>query len=189
MYIGKLKLKDRDYIKLQFLGARNAWLGCISDVCDLRTCPSRGSNYRYFNGPCHGEEFQIIGEGTRRKPIKSGQQIQLRYLHGTNEWIGCPHNNRCDKRDCPGTISQARAFRCLGEIFRIYARGRANGETIYNGDLVMLYYVQGGKYVSIQGQEEKDNTSLDFCPGKAPPAYLSYGICSKNTFRVYRKSY
>ena len=103
--------------------------------------------------------------------------------------MSCQYDNRCVKRDCPGTISQARAFKCEGEIFRIYARGRANGEIIYNGDLVMLYYVKGGKYVSIQGEEEKENTSLNFCPGETPPAYLSYGICSSNVFRVYRKSY
>jgi len=66
-YVGKLQLRDLDYIKLQFLGARNAWLGCPSSVCDLRTCPSRGSNYLRFNGPCFGEEFQIIGEGTKLK--------------------------------------------------------------------------------------------------------------------------
>ena len=182
-----MKLKDQDYIRLQFLGAKNAWLGCPGPVCDLRTCPSRGNDYRYFDGRCSGEEFQIIGEGIRKRPIKSGQRIQLRYSHGINEWMGCPHDNHCDKRDCPGTISQARIFRCTGEIFRIYARGRANGETIYNGDLVMLYFIRGGRYVSIQGQDEEDDTSLNFCPGEAPPAYFSYGICSKNTFRVYQK--
>ena len=51
----------------------------------------------------------------------------------------------------------------------------------------MLYYVRDGRYVSIQGQYEGDDTSLNFCPGVTPPAYLSYGICSKNTFRIYRK--
>jgi len=151
-------------------------------------CPSNGNRYRYFNGICGGEEFQIIGEGTTHNPIKSGQRIRLRYLHKHNAWMGCSSNNRCDKSTCPGTTVQGSNFdTCGGEIFRIYARGRKNEEVIYNGDVVMLYYVHEGKYVSIQGYKEGDDTSLNFCPGIAPPAYLSYGICSKNAFRVYQK--
>jgi len=185
-----LQLRDHDYLKLQFLGAKSAWLGCPADICDLRTCPSSNGNYRYFDGRCWGEDFQIIGEGTTHNPIKSGQRIRLRYLREHNAWMGCSLNNRCDKRPCPGTTAQGGDFtndRCWGEIFRIYARGRKNGEVIYNGDVVMLYYARDGKYVSIQGQNEDDDTSLNFYPGVAPPAYLSYGICSKNAFRVYRK--
>ena len=184
LYIGKLQLKDYDHLRLQFLGAKNAWLGCPYSVCDLRTCPSR----HYYFTECSGEEFQIINEGTQLSPIKCSQQIRLRQVH-SNKWMGCPFNNRCDRRKCPGTTSQAKNFNdgCTGENFKIYARGRAEGETIYNGDLVMLYYVRGGRYVSIQGQDEGDDTSLNYCPGGTPPAYLSYGICSKNVFRIYRK--
>ena len=40
-----VQLRDQDYLKLQFLGARDAWLGCPDDVCDLRMCPSRNNNY------------------------------------------------------------------------------------------------------------------------------------------------
>ena len=72
-------------------------------------------------------------------------------------------------------------------FWRIYARGKTDGQIIYNGDVVMLYYVHGGKYVSIHGQDNGDDTSLDFCPGVDPPAFLSYAICSKNVFRIYRK--
>ena len=51
----------------------------------------------------------------------------------------------------------------------------------------MLYYALDGKYVAIEGQNTGHNTSLNFCPGVTPPAYLSYGICSKNAFCIYRK--
>ena len=51
----------------------------------------------------------------------------------------------------------------------------------------MLYYDHTGRYVCIQGDYEGDDTSLDFCPGIAPPTYLSYAICSRNAFRIYRK--
>ena len=191
--LDQLPLRDHDYLKLQFLGARDAWLGCPdgNKICDLRTCPSRNQNYRYFDNRCWGEDFQIIGEGTSLKPIKSGQRIRLRYLREHNSWFGCPSDKMyCDKRTCPGTTSEGSNFannRCWGEIFIIYARGKASGQTIYNGDVVMLYYQRNGRYVSIQGKNKGDDTSLDFCPGMVPPAYLSYGICSKNAFRIYRK--
>jgi len=169
------------------LGANSAWLGCPGDVCDLRRCPSNNGKYRNFGTGCTGEEFQIIGEGTTHNPIKSGQRIRLRYVGAHNTWVGCPHHNRCDKRPCPGTSAQGRDFnRCGGEILRIYARGKKNGEVIYNGDVVMLQY-RDIYYISIQGRNDGDDTSMNLCPGKAPPAYLSYGICSKNAFRVYRK--
>ena len=169
------------------MGAGNFWLGCPASVCDLRNCPSRNNNYANF-GLCSGEQFQIIGEGTQGNPIKSGQRIRLRYVHAHNTWMSCSINNHCDKRTCPGTTIQASNFgRCWGEIFRIYARGRTNGQTIYNGDVVILYYIHSGKYITIQGQNYGNDTSLNFCPGVTPPAYLSYGICSKNAFRIYRK--
>jgi len=186
-------LKDHHYLKLQFLGAKYAWLGCpdSNKVCDLRRCPSVNENYR-SPGRCWGEEFQIIGEGKNFDSIKSGQRIRLRYLREHNTWMGCPGHNHCDKRTCPGTTAAAKDFtndRCWGEIFVIYARGKANGAAIYNGDVVMLYYPRQGLYVSIQGENSNDDTSINFCPGAPPPAYLSYAMCSKNSFRVYVYEY
>jgi len=183
-------LKDHQYLRLQFLGARNAWLGCHGSykVCGLHRCPSKNENYR-FPGRCWGEEFQIIGEGKNFDSIKSGQRIRLRYLREHNTWMGCARLNRCEQATCPGTTAAAKDFtndRCWGEIFVIYARGKANGAVIYNGDVVMLYYPRKGLYVSIQGENDDDDTSINFCPGAAPPAYFSYAMCSKNSFRVYQ---
>lgn len=177
----------------QFLGAKDAWLslsgGESYKECVLATCPSINNNYRHFNGHCWGEEFQIIGEGAIHSPIKSGQRIRLRYLHVHNTWMGCPTSkNNCKQISCPGTTSQASNFsRCNQEILRIYSRGKRNGEIVHNDDTVMIYNDYTGKYISIQGQKNGDLSSLNFCPGVAPPAYLSYGICSKNVFRIYRK--
>ena len=172
------------------MGARNAWLGCPDSVCDLRICPSYGNSNNYANfGVCGEEQFQIIGKGTQGSSIKSGQLIRLRYLAEHNSWVGCSAiDDHCYKSECPGTSVQGSDFtRCSGEMFRMYARGKTNGQTIYNGDLVMLYQILFGRYVSIQGEYEGSDTSLNFCPGVTPPAYLSYGICSKNVFRIYRK--
>ena len=124
IFLGTVQLRDHDYLKLQFLGA-NGWLGCPASVCDLRTCPN-GDNYLDFTGQCWGEEFQIIAEGTKNSPIKSGQRIRLRYLREVNTWMGCPTNSYCDKRTCSGTTTKGTNFNdgCWGETFRIYARGK-----------------------------------------------------------------
>jgi len=123
------------------LGARDAWLGFPDTICDLRSCPSIGDNYRYFDGTCSGEEFQKIGEGYMSNP---GQRIQLRYIHEFNTWLGCDIYESvtgCYKNKSSGTTAQGQDFnnnRCWGEIFIIYARGRANGAVIYNGDVIIL---------------------------------------------------
>ena len=183
--IGYAILRDHDYLRLQFLGSNGAWLGCWDEVCDLRRCPSRNNYYQNFR-ECGGEVFQIIGKGSQYGYIRSGQHIRLRYVYGGNIWVGCPSNNRCDKRDCPGSTVQARDFtRCGGEILTIHARGKKNGQLINNGDVVMIEYQ--GKFISLRGHNEGDDTSLDDCPIGSPPAYLSYGICSNDAFRIYRK--
>jgi len=150
-------------------------------------CPSHYTNYYKDFSECGGEVFQIIAEGSIHDFVKSGQRIRLRYIGKHNTWIGCPMKTRCEHISCPGTLLQARDFgRCGGEIFQIYARGKKNGQVIYSGDVIMMLNYHG-RYLAIQGQNEGDDTSIDFCPGIAPPAYFSYGICSKNVFRVYRK--
>ena len=118
--LGGLQLRDHDYLRFQFLGAKDAWLGCphSNKICDLRECPSNNNKYRYFDGRCHGEEFQIIGEGTSHSSIRSGQRIRIRYIRGYNTWIGCSPNKYCGLATCPGSTSQASSFansRCWGK--------------------------------------------------------------------------
>ena len=178
-------LRDHDYLRLQFLGVRDAWLSCQDSTCGWTKCPSGDSAYLWYdNIHCCFSFFQIIGEGTSNAKIKSGQRIRLRWAHEPNTWMGCTSNTKCKKRSCPGTTSEGGNFtKCHSEIFRIYSRS----STIKNGDLVMLYYPNNDKYVSIEGENYEADTSLNFCPGMTPPAYLSYAICSKNVFRIHRK--
>lgn len=114
-------------------------------------------------------------------------RVRIRYTYTANTWFACVNQDRCDKRPCPGNITEARNFdRCGGEVFFIYARGRAHGEDIANGDLIMLFSpFIGRRYVAVNGQNDGDDLTVDFCPGETPPAYLTYAICSKNVFRVY----
>ena len=132
-----LIIRDQDYLRLQLLETRGGWLGCPDSVCDLRTCSSSNNNYANF-GECRGEQFQIIGKGTQGSSIKSGQLIRLRYVDADDSWLGYApvgssfNQYHCGKNPCPGSNQRSRDFsRCGAEMFRIYARGRANGETIY----------------------------------------------------------
>jgi len=183
---GDEELRDHDYLRLQFLGGRNGWFSCFDAfACDQRMCPSVINYYQDFS-QCEGEAFQIIAEGNVFEPVKSGQRIRLRYEAESNSWVSCIHETKCDRQTCPGTLLEARNFNsCHGELLVIHARGKKNGETIKSGDVIMLEY--HGRYITIQGDNEEDDSSVNFCPGVTPPAYLSYGICSKNVFRVYRK--
>lgn len=159
------------------------WLGCPHDVCDLRTCPSRPGWYKNFD-VCKGEVFQIVPEGG--KYVQSGYRVRFRYIVGGDQWIRCSHNNRCDKQSCPGTPHQALNFaRCPGEVLTIYARGKYKGDIVRNGDIVMLGH--SSKFISIQGDNEGDDTSLNTCPGSGPPTYFDYSRCPRNVFRIYKK--
>lgn len=183
IYVDLSPLYNEDILRLDFIGS-NGWLGCPHGACDLRLCPTYNKGrFKDFND-CKGEVFQIVAEGG--KHVRSGYRVRIRYIYEGNQWIGCPHNNRCDKRSCPGTNLQALNFtRCESEIFRIFARGRYKGDNIHNGDLVMLQY--GTNFISIQGTNEGDDTSLTNCPGTPPPTYFDYSRCPKNVFRIYKK--
>jgi len=179
-------LRNCDHLRLRFLGVPRMWLGCTFSVCDQRDCPYERPED--FNR-CTGEVFQIFGQyGSPGDPIRSGQHIMLKWPRAHNIWIGCKNNHRCYKTTCPGSITQARwrFGRCDGENFTIYARGRNNGDIIYNNDEVMLYVNVHRGYVSIQGRFDGDDTSVNYCPGSAPPTTFKYDICPKNTFQIYR---
>ena len=170
---------------MEFKGiGASGWLSCSDDVCDLRSCPYYDHYIKSLN-TCKGELFRIVVENSGT--VESGEHV--RFFIGNNQWLGCPWDYRCDKKPCPGKFSAAADFkRCAGENFIIYARGKENGETILNGDLVILYLpgYYGGKYVSIQGYNETSDTSMNYCPGKVPPSYDDYTTCSNNVFRIYK---
>ena len=181
-------LRDSDHLRLRFLGVPDMWLGCSFSVCDMRDCPTDSGRPWDFNR-CTGEVFQIFGQGGYPgSVIRSGQHIMLKWPRAHNNWIGCKNNHRCYKTTCPGSITQARGrfSRCDGENFTIYARGKSDGDTIYDEDVVMLYVNVHRGYVSIQGRFDGDDTSVNFCPGLAPPTRLRFDICPKNTFQIYR---
>ena len=180
---------SEDYMRVELLSAKG-YLSCPYDVCDSRTYPLY--NFKNFE-VCGGEGFQILDEGGGS--IKSGQRVRFRYVNGGNLWLGCPRNNQCGKRSCPGTISSTSARNlntCWGERFVIYARGRHNGEDLQNQDIVVIYFPakeSEGKpgYITIQGSRSGADTSLSSCLGSTPPIYFSYSRCPTSVFRIHRK--
>ena len=184
--IASSSIQNHNYVRLEFKGiGASGFLGCPFSVCDLRSCPYYNNYIRSVN-PCNGEQFRIVVENGGS--LQAGEHVRFQVFVGSNQWLGCPLNNRCDKRPCPGSLSQAANFNgCSGETFKIYARGRRVGQTILNGDLVMIHLpAYGGKYISIQGSTEGADTSMDYCPGRVPPSYSDYSRCSNNVFRIYK---
>ena len=189
-HVAYTPIQNYDHIRLEFKGiGASGFLGCSDNVCDLRSCPYY--NYIRTGSLCEGEQFRILVEngGT----IESGERVRFQSSIGSNQWLGYPISNRCDKRPCPGRLSQGANFNrlCTGETFRIYAHDKGfGGQTIHNGDLVMIYLpphnFYGGKYISIQGYKEMTDTSMDYCPGRAPPLHDHYTSCSNNVFRIYK---
>ena len=145
----------------------------------MRKCPSGKNKFRY----CGGEVFQIFGNGDEY--IRSGYKVRIRFR---NKWLSC-YNGSCSTRICPGSTKQTTNFTisCNSETFTIYGHAKRDGDVIYIGDIVMLYInVNGSKYISIKGNREGDDTSLDYCPGNVPPNYFSFFACTRNVFQIYK---
>ena len=184
-----MPLKNSDILGFDLVATRG-WLGCPYPPCDLRKCPSYRnhlSGTRKFRS-CNGEVFQIFGNGDEY--IRSGYKVRIRFVRAGSKWLSC-YNGNCIVRDCPGSTTETTNFTisCSTETFTIYGKARRYGDVIYNGDLVMLYTnATGNKYISIQGHNEGDNASLDFCPGSVPPYYFSFLNCTRNVFQTYKIS-
>ena len=69
-------------VRLQFLGAKKARLGCPFNVCDSPFCPSYSNNYYYFDAL----GGKIFSEGTCYSAIKYGQRVRLCFA---NAWMSC----------------------------------------------------------------------------------------------------
>lgn len=82
------------------------------------------------------------------------------------------------QHDCPGIPNKYMGFQdlnrwsiCYGEVFKVYAHGKALGAPISNKDFIILYNVSGDKCVSLWHQ----NADLQTCPGPInTPPYDKY---------------
>lgn len=138
---------------------------------------------------CRGEVFQIYrlrGWGA----VRVGDIIGLHYPHEHGKWFSC-YGGQGRKATCPASPSTTYGFqyedlwfRCWGEVFRIYARGKNYGDLITSHDHVMLYYIQPARWVSIHTTHPSCTTG---CPGTPTPSSDRYDICYGEVMEIWKQ--
>ena len=124
------------------------WLSCVQGYCNGAPCPGV-----FFDGHdlkrCGGEVFRVFraaGPGN----ILNGDFIGL-YFPAQNTWfsllLGKGHKNRCpgNPHGTFGFQDFTRWFRCSGEVFQVYVKGKKLGAPIVDQDTLSLYYPGGIK--------------------------------------------
>ena len=138
---------------------------------------------------CSGEVFKIYrasGPGN----VRVGDLVGLYYPGQSGTWLGCAAVN-CAKGTCPGYPTTAHGFaakehwyRCWGEVFKIYAKGKSLGAIINSDDDVAFYYLQDKLWMA-QGYDNM--IKLPCLKTSRPPPLQNYDVCSYETFRVWKK--
>ena len=108
-----------------------------------------------------------------------------------NVWFSMAgHTSR--KSSCPGTPNPTTGFHdsqawfhCGEEVFRVYAEGRIDGETITDQDTLMFYVPCGKTYVSFR----IDNVITNPCPShksgnQLPPNSDAFDFCGLETVEM-----
>ena len=77
------------------------------------------------------------------------------YFPRRQKWLGC-YEGSCYRRPCPGRPSNTYGFQsqdkwtvCPGEVFKIYAKGKALNSIINEHDIIMLYYLVDNQWVNL----------------------------------------
>lgn len=137
---------------------------------------------------CREQAFKIYrqnGPGS----VAVGDTVAL-YYPVDGEWFGC-YNTDCKTSSCPGSPNPTHGFAtqdhwdlCLGEVFRIYARGKNNDDIIDTDDDIVLFYPRDVKWV-YQGYD--GNTRKSTCLGNSkPPPASRYDGCAYETFKIWK---
>ena len=155
----------------------------------LETCPGLFFDEHDYTRRCVGEVMQIYranGPGS----VKVGDLIGI-YYPIDKKWLGCHGSGNCYKHACPGHPTLAYGFsnyehwhRCYGEIYKIYARGKKNGDIITHKDDVMILFLQNFDYLSFPGGTIHRNP----CPsGHRPPSREKYDCCWGEVFNIWKR--
>jgi len=137
---------------------------------------------------CWGEVFQIwraVGSGS----IEVGDVVGL-YYPRQSKWFSTS-SGEGTVQPCPGTPTYTHGFAndklwfsCLGEAFKIYARGKSLGATIKDHDDILLYNIHDRKWVSLG----MNSVSIETCPGSTrPPPPERYEQCWGENFELWLK--
>lgn len=172
---------------------RQYWLSCYytgGGRCRSRfTCPGfaiSGTEWTH----CWAEVFQFYrasGSGA----LRVGDVIGVHYPHEPRKWLSCYNNVDCGKSTCPGTPSTTHGFEnqakwtlCPGEVFKIYAQGKALNSIINEHDIIMLYYLVGNKWVNLADLI----VALGSGPGTTcPPSAATYESHPTYTLEVWKQ--
>lgn len=139
---------------------------------------------------CMGEVFRIRRTDGRGN-VTVGDYVGIQFPRDRkDQWLSCTRDV-CRKSRCPGRPSNEHGFasedlvqRCTGEVFRIYAKGKKEGDHIKSDDDIMLYYVQEDNWLSVGNNYLVKAT----CPGKSrPPGRNMYDRCASEVFRIVKK--
>ena len=165
------------------------WLSCESGPCVTTNRPGTTMT----NWGCWRVVFQLYRQGGPGTIIV-GDRVGVHFPHQSVAWLGCAGStHQCGLGSCPGVPTSTYGFKdssswngCWGESFHIYAMGKSVGNPIIEGDIVMLYYTNGKKWVALN---PGGNIGLSPCPGSGRPPPLSrYESCSESAIKIWKKS-
>lgn len=181
-----IAIQSGDFVAFQ-TSARFRWMS-NGGAPGVSACPGFTMDGHDYHR-CWGEVFQIFrkdGPGY----IKTGDPVGIYYpREGT--WLGCP-GHVCYKARCPGRPNTHYGFsgrhvwfRCVGEVFKIYARDKGMGSNIYHRDDITIYLPAYHKYVGFLGGK----IHREGCPGNPPPRRLVYDHCYGEIFTIWKKGF
>ena len=157
------------------------WLRCLNPHCDGAPCPGV-----FFEGHdikrCYGEVFRMYraaGHGN----ILNGDFVGLHFPH-QNNWLslllGKGHTNTCpgNPHGTFGFQDFTRWFKCSGEVFQVYVKGKKLGTPIVDQDTLSLYYPGGIKNVIFKPDGVTLSTCmLDKSGFTRPPSNQAFDEC------------
>lgn len=179
-------IQQGDTIAFQPLYDKRNSLSCYQNP----TCGKSGCPMMHIDGndqfDCQGEVFKIYRRSGPGK-VRAGDEIGIYYPLEPGKWFSC-YQEHCHKWPCPGQPSMEHGFenvddwyKCFGEVFRIYARGKRIGSPIRSHDHIMLYIPHFLTWVGMPGEHPEKMT----CPGThLPPPKAKYDICWGEVFQL-----
>ena len=129
-----------------------------------------------------------------RGALRVGDEVGIYYPNdhlGDEDWFSMTRGHG-HRESCPGRLSSTYGFsgpekwaRCGGEVFEIYARGKAVGSTITSHDHVTIYNKVTKKWVGLAPRAVVQGKT---CPGSVlPPADDKYEICQMEVFEIWKR--
>jgi len=173
-----------DKVALQLVYDKPHWLRCrpYGRTCLKGGCPDLYMECNDWT-TCTGEVFEIFrvsGPGT----VHVGDKIGLYYPHARGYWFSMGRGSGLTAR-CPGIPSRQHGFSesCLGEIFKIYARGKAIGDPILEHDNIALFQVRVSKWIKLVSIHAPAHST---CLGNVrPPPTAVYRSCRAEIFELW----